>query len=47
MKDQALITTAASVLIAIVMIERYYHHPTYGNGMRAALAAAKAALTIG
>lgn len=44
--ENALVAFAAS-LGALIMIEKFYHHPTYGNGLRALYAAAKAALAFG
>jgi hypothetical protein len=47
MKIEWALTSVASVVVAAILVERYYHHPTYGHGVQAALAVAKAALAIG
>ncbi|HEY1977704.1 MAG TPA: hypothetical protein VGG89_14215 [Candidatus Baltobacteraceae bacterium] len=47
MKAQHVLGVVASVAIAAVLVETFYQHPTYGNGIQAAYAVAKAALAIG
>ena len=47
MKLEHAIITAGTVVLAAVFVERYFHHPTYGDGLRAAYAVARAALVIG
>jgi hypothetical protein len=38
-KSVSVIVVLAGLLVAV---ERFYHHPTYGNGLRAALSALQA-----
>jgi len=45
-KAHHVLLTVIAVLGAAVAIERFYEHPTYGNGLEAALAAAKAAVAL-
>lgn len=41
-----MILAALTILGAVVAVERFYSHPTYGNGLEAAYAALKAAVVL-
>ena len=45
-KAHHVILSGVVLLGAAVAVERFYEHPTYGNGLQAAYAAAKAALVL-
>jgi len=42
MKPQHTLYAILALLVAAVMIEKFYKHPTFGNGLQAAFAAAQA-----
>ena len=47
MKPEHALYAAFVTLGALLAIEAFYKHPTYGAGVRALLAAAKAAAVLG
>jgi hypothetical protein len=47
MKTQHVIGALLTLLVAIVAVEAFYEHPTYGRGVKAIIAVANAAIAIG
>jgi hypothetical protein len=45
-KTHHVFIVTVAVLGAAIGVEKFYSHPTYGNGLDAALAAARAALLL-
>ena len=46
MKTQHFVGGGIAVVVLIIAVERWYEHPTYGRGMAALLAAARAAIVL-
>lgn len=45
-KTHHVVIAGVTILGAVIAIDQFYHHPTYGNGLAAAYAASKATLLL-
>ena len=46
MKTQHIVGGAVAVVLAVIAVEKWYEHPTFGRGVSALIAATQAAITL-
>jgi hypothetical protein len=46
MKTQHVVGSGIAIVVLIIAVERWYEHPTYGRGVTALYAAARAAIVL-